>query len=174
MENNIIYVIGGTDGHNRFNTVEAYDPETDTWTEEAPLIVGKSEPSVGLVGTTIVAADGFSASGDTGDNEGYNASTNSWRSLTADPTGRNEACTGSISGRLYIAGGSNGGVTNNTSVNESFNLSTNKWATLAAIAHPVAGAGSAASRGLLYCFGGGDSTISFQGKVFNFVQIYRP
>jgi len=38
----------------------------------------------------------------------------------------------------------------------------------------VAGAGSAVSQGLLYCFGGGDSTISFRGRVFNFVQIYRP
>jgi hypothetical protein len=35
-------------------------------------------------------------------------------------------------------------------------------------------AGSAVNKGLLYCFGGGDSTISFQGKVFNFVQIYQP
>lgn len=174
VENNIIYIIGGTDGHTRFNTVEGYNPATDTWTEEAPLIVGKSEPSVGLVANTIVAADGFSAFGDTGDNEGYNASTNSWKSLTSDPTGRNEACNGPITGRLYVAGGSNGGVINNTNVNESFNLSTNKWATLAPIPHPVVAAGSAVNKGLLYCFGGGDSTISFQGKVFNFVQIYQP
>jgi hypothetical protein len=73
-----------------------------------------------------------------------------------------------------VAGGSNGGVTNNTNINESFTLSTNKWATLAPIPHPVAAAGSAVDKGLLYCFGGGDSTVSFQGKVFNFVQIYRP
>lgn len=174
VENNRIYVIGGTDGHIRFNTVESYDPGTDTWREEAPLAVGKSEPSVGLVETTIVAADGFSSSGDTGDNEGYNASVNSWKSLAADPRGRNEACAGSISGRLYVAGGSQNGATNNTNINESFNQSTNKWATLAPIPHPVAAAGSAVDRGLLYCIGGGDTTVSFQGKVFNLVQIYQP
>jgi N-acetylneuraminic acid mutarotase len=140
--------------------------------EEAPLIVGKSEPSVGLVGTTIMAADGFTASGDTGDNEGFNA--NSWKLRTPDPTGRNESCGGSINGLLYVAGGSHGGVTNNTNVNESFNLSKNKWATLAPIPKRVAAAGSAVNKGLLYCFGGGDSTVSFQGKVFNFVQIYHP
>jgi hypothetical protein len=127
-----------------------------------------------LVGTKIVAADGFSASGDTGDNAGYNASTNSWKSQTADPAGRNEACTGSISGRLYVAGGSHDGITNNTNVNELFNLSTNKWAPLAPIPHPVVAAGSAVNKGLLYCFGGGDNTVAFQGKVFNFVQIYQP
>jgi len=45
VENNIVYVIGGTDGRqNRLNTLESYNPATDTWKEEAPLIVGKSEP----------------------------------------------------------------------------------------------------------------------------------
>lgn len=77
VENSIIYVIGGADGTNLFTTVESYNPATDTWDEEASLTVGKSEPSVGLAGTKIVAADGFSISGNTGDNEGYDASTNS-------------------------------------------------------------------------------------------------
>jgi hypothetical protein len=172
VKNNIIYLIGGTDGHSRFNTVESYNPATDTWIEEAPLLVGKSEPSVGLIGTTIVAADGFSASGDTGDTEADNAT--SWTLRTPDPTGRNEACAGSIHGLFYVAGGSHDGATNNTKVNESFNLSKNKWATLAPIPRPVAGAGSAVNKGRLYCFGGGDTTVSFQGKVFNLVQIYQP
>ena len=127
-----------------------------------------------MVGTTVVAVDGFSNSGDTGDDEGYNASTNSWKSLTADPMGRNEACTGSISGLLYVAGGSHDGRTNNTNVNESFNLATNKWATRAPIPHPVVAAGAAVNKGLLYRFGGGDNTVPFQAKVFNFVQIYQP
>jgi N-acetylneuraminic acid mutarotase len=94
--------------------------------------------------------------------------------LTPDPTGRNEACSGAIDGQLYVAGGSHDGRTNNTTVNESFNLSTTKWTTLAPIPNPVAAAGSAVNKGLLYCFGGGDNTVAFQGRVFNFVQIYQP
>ena len=34
---------------NRLNTVEAYNPTTNTWTEEATLLVGKSEISAGLI-----------------------------------------------------------------------------------------------------------------------------
>jgi len=68
---------------------------------------GKSEPSAGLVGTTIVAADGFTTSSDTGDNEGYAVSTNLWSSLTADPTPRNASCYGSLSSQLYVAEGLN-------------------------------------------------------------------
>ena len=60
----------------RAATVESYDPATDTWTEEAPLLVGKSEPTVGLVGTTIVAADGLTDTGDNSNNESYDVSTN--------------------------------------------------------------------------------------------------
>ena len=97
--NNIIYVIGGEINGSRLNNVESYNPANDKWTEEAPLLLGKSEPTVGSVGKTIVAADGFSGS-DNGDNEEYNATTNVWTSLNADPTGRNTACGGGIGAML--------------------------------------------------------------------------
>ena len=87
VENDIVYVVGGC-GENpqdRLTDVESYNPATDTWTEVAPLLVGKSQPSVGLVGTTIVAADGFTESGNTGDNEGYDATTNSWAPHARSP-----------------------------------------------------------------------------------------
>ncbi len=163
VEKRIVYVIGGCDledPYDRLTTVESYDPATDTWTEEAPLLVGKSQPSVARVGTTIVAADGYTASGDTGDNEGYDATTNSWTSLTPDPMPRNGTCTGAIGGKLYVAG--DGAST------ESFNLSKNTWKTLASMPEPTQFPGSAVYKGLLYCFGG------FWGSALSNVQIYQP
>lgn len=176
VEKNIIYVVGGVSGSSRLDTVESYNPATDTWTEEAPLLVGKSELSAGLVGTTIVAADGYSSSKDTGDNEGYNAATNSWKSLAADPTARNAACTGSISGQLYVAGGGDSNGTSLT-VTESFKPSKNKWTTQASMPQAVGAPGSTvyqfkvggATDSVLYCFGGISS-----GNVLNNVQIYQP
>jgi hypothetical protein len=88
----------------RLNTVETYDPATDTWTEEAPLLVGKSEPSVGVIGTAIVAAEGYNGSSDNGDNEGDDATTNAWTSLKFDPNPRNAACGVAIGPRMYVAG----------------------------------------------------------------------
>ena len=171
VEKNIIYVIGGNgnNGDLRLNTVESYNPATDTWTEEAPLIIGKSEPSVGLIGSTIIAADGFQGAGDLGENEGYSATTNAWTSLTADPIARNAACGGSVGANLYVAGG-NGG----TTVTESFKLSKNKWTTLASMPQGVISPGSAVNKGILYCFGGSNSGVFFQGSVFNYLQIYQP
>ncbi len=143
MENNIIYVVGGTDGKgNCLNTVQAYHVATNTWTEEAPLLVGKSEPSVGLAGTkrigfTIFAADGTESSGPSGDTEGYDTSTNVWSSLASGPTARNEACTGAIGSNLYPAGGANSAGAA-LAVTESFSVSRDKWKKLASIADSLA------------------------------------
>jgi N-acetylneuraminic acid mutarotase len=175
VENGIIYVIGGLDEYtDRLNTVESYDPATDSWTEEAPLLVGKSNSSVGLVGTTIVAADGFGQppSDDTGDNEGYDASTNTWTSLTADPTPRDGTCGGSIGGHMYVAGGYYGNDDGpDMNFNEAFNLSKNSWKTLAPMPQATLASGSAVYKKQLYCLGG---VASYQGGVLDNVQIYQP
>ena len=69
VDANAIYVVGGNGSTPRLKNVEKYVPSTNTWTEEAPLLVGKSESTAGLLGSTIVSADGYSSSGDTGDND---------------------------------------------------------------------------------------------------------
>ena len=109
-----IYVIGGAIGWTRLENVDSYDPATDTWTEEAPLRIGRSCPTVGLIGTRIWAADGDTShglnggDGPNGDNEGYNPSTNTWATATPDPTARDASCGGSIGSQLYVAGGDAG------------------------------------------------------------------
>jgi uncharacterized repeat protein (TIGR03803 family) len=169
---NIIYVIGGYSvAGGRLNTVEAYDPATNSWTEEASMLLGKSEPSVGTIGTAIVAADGYDGTSDNGDNEAYNTGMNSWSALKADPKPRNAACSGVIGALLYVAGGGN---TNGPALSsaESYSLSKNAWTSLARIPHGALATGSAVSNGLLYCIGGWAS--SPDGTLLNNVQIYQP
>jgi N-acetylneuraminic acid mutarotase len=175
VENNIIYVIGGANknGH-KLTTVDSYDSATDSWSEEAPLLVGKSKPGGGLLKSTIVAADGTSNSDITGDNEGYDASTNSWTSLAADPDARSATCYGSVGANLYSAAGFDSNL-NPINISEAFSLSKNKWTTKASIPQAVIAPGSAVYKGLLYCFGGGSSPdIPIDGVVYNNVQIYQP
>jgi hypothetical protein len=175
-DKNIIYVIGGynfTFGHGGLlNIVESYNTQTNTWTTEAPLLTWKSESSVGLVGSTILAAGGGTGTGDTGENEGYSVLTNSWTTLASDPMGRNASC-GGYAGKLIVAGGgNNSAIAVNT--NESFSLTKNKWTTLAPMPQAVADPGSAIYKGSLYCFGGGSVVGQFAGSVFNYVQKYQP
>jgi uncharacterized repeat protein (TIGR03803 family) len=174
VENNIIYVIGGSvqfQGE-RLNTVESYNPATNTWKEESPMLDTKSEPAVGVIGTTIVSADGYNpANGDTGDNEAYDVATNSWSALTPDPESRDEACSAAIGGNLYVSGGVNSGNENNSA--EAFTLSSNKWTSLTTMPQWVTYGAGATEGGQLYCFGGGNNN-QFGGQFYTNVQIYQP
>jgi len=125
---------------------------------------------VGLLGSTIVAAGGFSAGGETGDNEGYNVSTNSWTSLATEPVARNASCTGVIKGSLYVAGGDPGPANSD----ESFKATKNKWTTQASIPQAVVAPGSAVFDKVLFCFGGSNNGTPFEGTVYDNVQIYQP
>jgi uncharacterized repeat protein (TIGR03803 family) len=171
VEKGVIYVVGGNgEATLRLKTVESYNPASDTWTEKAPLLVGKSEPAVGLVGTTIVAAGGYTTSGDTGDNEGYNATKNSWTSLATELTPRHDSCAASINGVFYVAGGG----LSPMNTNQSFDLTANSWTSLSPMPVATTAPGQATVNGQLFCIGGGDSTNLSGGNYYNDVQIYQP
>src|SRR5690348_4417292 len=56
--NGIIYAIGG--GHTGlFQTVEAYDPATNTWTTKAPMPTARYDFSTSAVNGIIYAVGGF-------------------------------------------------------------------------------------------------------------------
>jgi N-acetylneuraminic acid mutarotase len=172
VANNIIYVIGGYANGNSLTTVESYNPATDSWKEEAPLLNVKNEPSVGVVGTknagyTVLASGGYLGNGFTGDTEAYNAGTNTWTTLNPDPTPRNGACSGAIGTRFFVAAGS----PNGTTATESFTLSKNVWKTLAPTPQQAMFGVSAVYKGQLYCIGGANE---WMGTVLNNVQIYQP
>jgi N-acetylneuraminic acid mutarotase len=174
VSNDIVYVIGGnTTDLQRITTVESYNPSTNTWTQEAPLLVGKSEISAGVIGDAIIAADGYTTSGDTGDNETYEIQTNAWTSLAPDPTPRNGSCTGVIGGKLYVSDGDNDS-NNPISVNESFSPTANKWTSVAKAPQTVTDMSFDVYGGKLYCIGGGSTAIPMQGSVYDYVQIFEP
>jgi N-acetylneuraminic acid mutarotase len=174
VEKNIIYVIGGVVSPSGFvATVESYNPATNTWTEEAPMLESKQGPAAGLLETTIVVADGAPQPGQiTGDAEGYDAATNAWTELAVDPEARVLSCFGSIGSKFYDAGGylNNAGAA--TTVNESFQLSKNKWTTtLAPMPQGTMQGSSAVYKKQLYCIGG---LATWNGAPINNVQIYQP
>jgi N-acetylneuraminic acid mutarotase len=174
VEKNIIYVIGGYNNTSgALNDVESYNPATDTWTEEAPLLISQYGLSGARIGTKIVATDGYEISGGgaAGDTESYAASGNLWTSLTPDPMIRAYACSGTIGTQLYVAGGADNQIVAQTTT-ESFKPSNDTWATLAAMPQAAFIQGPAVYKGKLYCFGGWAAYQ--QGAELNNLQIYQP
>ena len=174
VDKDIIYVIGGyvTGPDEWLATVESYNTTTDTWTEEAPLPVATSWLTAGLLGTTVVAAEGQICCGSgtpVGNTEGYSVKKNTWTELTADSTPRLEPCFAAIKGQLYVAGGANS--TGTLSVNEAYNAKTKSWTTLASMPNALETPASATAGGRLYCIGGSSANLS---SVYDYVQIYQP
>ena len=168
---NIIYVIGGdinASGNGNIATVESYNPATNTWTEEAPMLVARGQSAAGVIGTTIVVADGATnGQGTTGDTEAYNPTANTWTTLASDPVSRYASCQGSIGTKLYDLGGQTA-----PTYSDDFQLSTNKWTTsLAAAPQSIIFPASAVFKKQLYCFGGWSAN---GGPVVGNVQIYQP
>ncbi len=173
VEKNIVYVMGGnvSSGGDFVSTVESYNPATNTWKTESPMLGTKDTAAAGLIGTTVLVADGSVQPGSvTGDTEGYDATTNTWSSLTADPTSRTGPCNGVINGQFYDAGGYNN--SSATTINESFSLTANKWTTtLAPMPSATMFGGSAVVGGQLYCLGG---EAQINNNPITTVQIYQP
>lgn len=171
---NIIYVVGGyVQGPGRVNTLYSYDPATDTWTQLASMNVGRSNPASGVLGG-IIAAGGLGNGGVTNDNEVYSTATNKWKTLAAMPTALTASCFGAISGKFYVASGTdNSGP--NAAVQAYTGGTTKSWTTgLASIPQAMVGPASAVVTGRLYCIGGANTGTLFASSVYGDVQIYQP
>jgi hypothetical protein len=102
------------------------------------------------------------------DTEGYNTGTNTWTSLTADPTTRTGVCGGAIGTSMFVAGGYSVGT---VTLTESFKLSKNEWSTLTAMPQATLVPASAVYKKQLYCM---DGITTFEGTILGNMQIYQP
>jgi N-acetylneuraminic acid mutarotase len=112
-----LYVIGGVVSAgttaNFLNTLEVYDPATNTWTSKKGMPTGRSGPgAVAIDGKLYVAGGVIEAtqSGVTSALEVYDPATDTWTSEAGMPTGRANLVAAAINGRLYAAGGYGSGV----------------------------------------------------------------
>lgn len=110
--NDIIYVIGGTDDPNLGSltgvaTVEAYDPETDSWTTKTPM------PGPRIAFASCVLDEKIYIIGGQRKNysdyldivEVYDPHTNTWTSKAPMPELRDGACAAAVGGKVYVIGG---------------------------------------------------------------------
>ncbi len=171
-----IYAIGGSQNNQNTNldTVERYDPHTNTWTTVAPMPTRRSNLAATVApcpatAPAPVAGECIYAIGGWGSDERvvevYHPATDTWLSsarpgdgVARMPTGRSSfavataACPGRAGTCVYLIGG-HALVTINRV--EAYDPSTNSWETVAPMLTPRAGLAAATGRdGNIYAIGG--------------------
>ena len=114
-----IYVIGGTAFNNikkkkpwRLDTVEVYDPATDTWAKARKMNHARAGPAISVVDGKIYVMGGtgwpnipnhpgpFLSS-----IEAYNPKTNQWKEIGDMPDAKSSHTASVINGKIYVIGG---------------------------------------------------------------------
>lgn len=159
-----IYAIGGFDGTNHLNRVEAYDVGMNTWSTVAPLPgVGRANlPAATGPDGRIYAIGGWDGTNVLSEVDAYDTTTNTWTTVAPMPGGARSdfgAVTGP-DGRIYAIGGWDG--TNVLSRVEAYDTTTNTWTTEA----PMPGGpredvvAAMGTDGRIYAIGGDDGSCS--------------
>jgi N-acetylneuraminic acid mutarotase len=136
------------------NTVEAYDPATNTWTTKAPMLHARSQLAVGVVDGILYAVGGRFGNDGSSAVDAYDPATDTWSSKTALPesSGRGALAVAVMDGKLYAVGGYIG--YSETDIVDAYDPSTNRWTSVAPMRTMRQSLGAAVVAGVLYAIGG--------------------
>ena len=115
--NGTIYVFGGYNSKDNFlenwkmaDHVEAYDPETDTWTRKRKMPISRIYFGLGVVAGRVYLIGGSTGLGEEQEQrmdrvDIYNPATNMWTKGQKMPTRRNPGGVAVVNNSLYVIGG---------------------------------------------------------------------
>ena len=110
--NGKIYAIGGYNYENHtndndvhLNTVQMYDPSTDTWSTKTSMPTARADLAAVAVNGKIFAIGGYNNNGSLNIVQMYNPITNSWSSKTNMPTEREDISAIELDGKIFAIGG---------------------------------------------------------------------
>ncbi len=147
--NGKIYAIGGVR-----DTVEEYDPATNTWTPRASMPTARAYLGVAAASNGNIYAVGGDNGGYLTTVEEYNPATDTWVTRANMPTYRSSlGLVAASNGKIYAIGGVGNGYLD---VIEEYDPATDTWTTRASMPTPRVGLGVAESNGKIYAIGGYD------------------
>ncbi|KAI8516137.1 hypothetical protein Bbelb_069500, partial [Branchiostoma belcheri] len=152
--NQKLYVIGGFDSVEYFNSVRCFDPAKLCWSEVAPMNCRRCYVSVTVQGGHIFAMGGFDGQVRTNAAERYNPNNNQWSLIRHMTAQRSDASATALAGRVYICGGFNGQECLQSA--EYYDSAVNEWISIASMRSRRSGIGVIAYRHYVYAVGGYD------------------
>ncbi|XP_076639357.1 kelch-like protein 10 [Colletes latitarsis] len=163
---NLIYMIGGFDGNQHFNTVRCFDPIAKEWHERACMYHSRCYVSVCTHGGKVYALGGFNGHTRMSSGERYEPQRNQWEMIPSMHLQRSDASAAALHDKIYIVGGFNGREVLNSA--EVFDVETNQWSYIHSMNNPRSGMCLVAFRDSLYALGGFDGFIRLSsGERYN-------
>jgi N-acetylneuraminic acid mutarotase len=155
--NGKIYAIGGTDvwigtATQGLQTVEEYDPVTDTWRKRADMPTARYWFSASVVDGKIYAIGGWDGTMPHSTVEEYDPVTDTWTRKANMPTPRWALSTSMVNGKIYAIGGGEP-----LSIVEEYDPATDTWTRKADMPTPRFWFTTSAVNGKIYAIGGKQS-----------------
>jgi RNA polymerase sigma factor (sigma-70 family) len=178
--NGKIYAIGGSVGRpGKFvglDTVEEYDPTTDTWTKKKDMPTARFALSTSVVNGKIYALGGlFTPTSSTSTVEEYDPTTDTWTKKADMPTARGMLSTSEVNGKIYAIGGMTGSLGGpGLSTVEVYDPATDIWTRKADMLTGRCGLSTSMVNGYIYAIGGA-SRVTAPGvpvPAFSIVEAY--
>lgn len=187
----ILYAVGGDgtpanidgmyDPSGQVSINEAYNPEADSWTKKAPMLVprhhhvsAESDGKLYEIGGRYGISPYTYRYNNTAANEMYDPKKDTWVAVEPMLTARSGAAAASVNGTVYVVGGENnnypteGQRTYNT--NEKYDPVLDKWTTEPPMSVPRHGLSAVAVNSTIYVIGGGEepgTSTSDANETFN-------
>ncbi|XP_075040232.1 kelch-like protein 10 [Mixophyes fleayi] len=149
-----VYVIGGFDSVDYFNSVKRFDPYKKTWQQVAPMHSKRCYVSIAVLDNYIYAMGGFDGYVRLNTAERYEPETNQWTLIAPMHEQRSDASATMLNGKVYICGGFNGNECLFTA--EVYSPWTGQWNMIPTMRCRRSGVGVIAYGDQVYAVGGFD------------------
>uniref|UniRef100_A0A8P4G943 BACK domain-containing protein n=1 Tax=Dicentrarchus labrax TaxID=13489 RepID=A0A8P4G943_DICLA len=155
MLDGFVYAVGGWEGRSRLDSVECYNPHTNTWQFTDSVKMAVTSPAVvALDGLLYVTGGAVLEDGDGTDlAQVYNPKTSVWTEVAPMQIARSGSAACTLKGKLYVIGGWHAS-TENTDKVECYNPKTNQWTMCAPMKERRYRPGAAVVDGKIYVLGG--------------------
>ncbi|NXC41415.1 KLH10 protein, partial [Penelope pileata] len=162
-----IYIIGGFDSVDYFNSVKRFDPVKKTWHQAAPMHSRRCYVSVTVLNNFIYAMGGFDGYMRLNTAERYEPETNQWTLIAPMHDQRSDASAATLYDKVYICGGFNGNECLATA--EVYDATTDQWTFISPMRSRRSGVGVIAYGRQVYAVGGFDGVNRLRS-----VEAYNP
>ncbi|KAJ8982881.1 hypothetical protein NQ317_004311 [Molorchus minor] len=147
-----IYVIGGFDGMDYFNSCRGFDAVEKMWKEIAPMHARRCYVSTAVLDDIIYAMGGYDGHHRQNTAEKYDYRTNQWTLIAPMNMQRSDASACTLNGKIYITGGFNGQECMHSA--ELYDPELNQWSLISPMRSRRSGVSCIAYHDQVYVIGG--------------------